>query len=59
MPIYEYQFEDGTIVDIQQSIYEDALDTALHPGGEYLPVKRVYSAPGIVLKGRGFYRTGG
>lgn len=24
-----------------------------------VPVVKVYSAPGIVLKGRGFYRTGG
>lgn len=59
MPTYEYEFEDGTRVAITQSIYEEALSTAQHPEGGWLPVKRVYSAPGIVLKGRGFYRTGG
>lgn len=59
MPTYEYEFEDGTRMEINQSIFEEALDTALHPSGEFLPVKRVYSAPGVVLKGRGFYRTGG
>jgi len=59
MPTYEYEFEDGTRTEISQSIFEDALDTALHPSGEFRPVKRVYSAPGVVLKGRGFYRTGG
>lgn len=60
MPTYEYEFTDGTVVELTQSIYEDALLTAKHPvTGEWRPVKRVYSAPGVVLKGRGFYRTGG
>jgi predicted nucleic acid-binding Zn ribbon protein len=60
MPIYEYQFEDGITVEVQQDIYADTLTERTHPlSGRRLPVKKVFHAPGIVLKGKGFFKTGG
>lgn len=53
VPYYTYRFEDGRTQEVFQSITEDAIEEI---DGE--PVKRVYSAPGIVLKGSGFYRNG-
>jgi predicted nucleic acid-binding Zn ribbon protein len=60
MPTYEYAFDDGIVVEVTQNITDDPITERTHPlSGQRLPVKKVYSAPGIVLKGRGFYRTGG
>ena len=60
MPIYEYQFDDGITVEVVQDIHADTLTERTHPlSGQKMPVKKVYHAPGVVLKGGGFYRTGG
>ena len=53
MPYYTYRFEDGETTDVFQPISDEPLEQI-----DNKPVKRVFSAPGIVLKGRGFYRNG-
>ena len=46
MPMYTYQFEDGTTIEKVQSMADSALKRIKHPEtGEWGKVKRVYSAP--------------
>lgn len=58
MPTYTYKSEDGKTWEVTQRITDDPFDY-VEIDGVRVPVRRVYSAPGIVLKGKGFYRTGG
>lgn len=58
MPIYTYRFEDGTEVDVAQSIHEDALEVLKHPVTKQDgAVHRVYGSVGIAFRGNGFYKT--
>ena len=60
MPTYLYRFDDGTEIVADQSIHDDAWTEAIHPVWcRIMPVRRIPQAPGIALKGKGFYRTGG
>jgi predicted nucleic acid-binding Zn ribbon protein len=60
MPVYVYRFEDGTEVEVAQGIREDAYEVLPHPVTRAVgPVRRVYGAVGMVLKGSGFYKTSG
>jgi putative FmdB family regulatory protein len=54
MPIYEYEREDGTTFEVMQSFADDPL-TADPDGGA--PVRRVFHAPAVHFKGKGFYNT--
>lgn len=42
---------------IERSIHEEAKDPGCFDC--HVPMARVYDAPGITFKGRGFYSTGG
>ena len=58
MPTYVYRFEDGTEVEMAQSIHEDAHEVLPHPVTRAVgPVKRVYGRVGVAFKGDGFYKT--
>lgn len=60
MPTYTYRFEDGAEIEIQQAIVDEPLTLAYHPTRNVpMAVRRIYHAPLISLKGKGFYRTGG
>ena len=54
MPIYEYRRPDGTTFEIQQSFSDDALTVDPETG---VPVTRVFHAPAVHFKGKGFYNT--
>lgn len=58
MPVYIYKFDDGTTVEVQQAITEDAFTDLDHPE-THLPqaVKRVPMIAGVAFKGSGFYKT--
>ncbi len=47
----------GHKLTIERSIHEDAKEPGCFDC--HLPMARVYDAPGIQFKGRGFYSTGG
>jgi putative FmdB family regulatory protein len=60
MPIYEYKCADcgeTREVNIKHSEYEKY--EVMCSNGHYLPMIRVYTAPGIKFNGPGFYSTGG
>jgi putative FmdB family regulatory protein len=55
MPTYEYACTScGHHLDAVQSFTDDPLTTCPDCGG---PLRKVYGAVGIVLKGSGFYKT--
>jgi len=54
MPIYEYRRPDGTTFDVLQS-FADA--TLTHDPESGVPVKKVFHAPAIHFKGKGFHNT--
>ncbi len=55
MPKYEYACKScGDRTEIKQSFQDDPLTECSTCGGA---LRRVFSSPGIVLKGPGFYRT--
>jgi putative FmdB family regulatory protein len=54
MPIYEYRRPDGTTFEIQQSFSDDSLKVDPDTG---VPVERVFHAPAVHFKGKGFYNT--
>jgi putative FmdB family regulatory protein len=54
MPTYEYRRPDGTTFEIVQSMSEPALQTDPDTG---VPVERVFHAPAVHFKGKGFYNT--
>jgi len=54
MPIYEYRRPDGTTFDVMQSFADDALTSDPDTG---VPVQRVFHAPAIHFKGKGFHNT--
>lgn len=54
MPIYEYKRPDGTTFEIQQSFSDDPLNVDPESG---VPVTRVFHAPAVHFKGKGFYNT--
>jgi putative FmdB family regulatory protein len=54
MPIYEYRRPDGTTFELQQSFSEDSLKVDPETG---VPVERVFHAPAVHFKGKGFYNT--
>ena len=59
MPTYVYQFiEDGTKVELFQSIHEDAYSVLEHPvTKKESPVRRLYVGVGTILRGSGYYRN--
>jgi putative FmdB family regulatory protein len=54
MPIYEYRRPDGTTFDVMQS-FSDA--TLTHDPETGVPVTKVFHAPAIHFKGKGFHNT--
>jgi putative FmdB family regulatory protein len=55
MPKYEYACKScGERLEVKQSFTDDALTDCPVCGG---PLRKVFSSPGIVLRGPGFYRT--
>jgi putative FmdB family regulatory protein len=54
MPIYEYRRPDGTTFEVMQSFSDDALTVDPETG---VPVERVFHAPAVHFKGKGFYNT--
>lgn len=54
MPIYEYRRPDGTTFEIVQSFSDDALTKDPETG---VKVERVFHAPAIHFKGKGFHNT--
>ena len=54
MPIYEYRRPDGTTFDVMQS-FSDA--TLTHDPESGVPVTKVFHAPAIHFKGKGFHNT--
>lgn len=55
MPTYEYQREDGTTFEVQQSIKDEPLERCPETGQK---VKRIITGGGgVVYKGNGFYIT--
>jgi putative FmdB family regulatory protein len=54
MPIYEYRRPDGTTFDVLQS-FADA--TLTHDPETGVPVEKVFHAPAIHFKGKGFHNT--
>lgn len=54
MPTYEYEREDGTRFELQQSISENALEKCPTTGQK---VKRLISSTSFQLKGSGWYKT--
>jgi len=56
--IYYYRCgQCGEGLSVERSIHEQAKDPGCFDC--HLPMARVYDAPGIQFKGRGFYSTGG
>lgn len=54
MPIYEYRRPDGSTFEILQSFSDDPLTKDPETG---VPVERVFHAPAIHFKGKGFHNT--
>lgn len=54
MPIYEYRRQDGTTFEVVQRMTDDALTVDPETGK---PVERVFHAPAIHFKGKGFHNT--
>ena len=54
MPTYEYRRPDGTTFDVVQSFSEPTLTQDPETG---VPVERVFHAPAIHFKGKGFHNT--
>jgi putative FmdB family regulatory protein len=55
MPAYDYRCTGcGEQLEVQRSISDPVPTTCSHCGS---PLKRIFSAIGVVLKGTGFYRT--
>ncbi|MEA2826707.1 MAG: hypothetical protein QOG43_1146 [Actinomycetota bacterium] len=55
MPKYEYACKScGERIEVKQSFTDDALTECPSCRG---PLRKVFSSPGIVLRGPGFYRT--
>ncbi len=54
MPIYEYRRPDGTTFDVMQSFSDDTLT---HDPDTGVPVTKVFHAPAIHFKGKGFHNT--
>src|SRR5215210_5551914 len=54
MPIYEYRREDGSTFEVMQKFSDDPLSTDPETGQ---PVQRVFHAPAIHFKGKGFHNT--
>lgn len=54
MPIYEYQREDGSIIEVSQSINEKPLEVCPETGQK---VKKIISKNAFHLKGGGWYKT--
>ncbi len=54
MPVYEYRRPDGTTFEILQKFSDDALT---HDPETGVPVFKVFSAPAIHFKGKGFHNT--
>jgi putative FmdB family regulatory protein len=54
MPIYEYRRPDGSKFEVLQSFSEPPLT---HDPDTGVPVERVFHAPALHFKGKGFYNT--
>jgi putative FmdB family regulatory protein len=54
MPIYEYRRPDGTTFEVQQSFSDKPLT---HDPETGVAVVRVFHAPAVHFKGKGFYNT--
>jgi putative FmdB family regulatory protein len=54
MPIYEYRRADGTTFELLQKFTDEALTVDPQTGE---PVQRVFHAPAIHFKGKGFHNT--
>ena len=54
MPIYEYRRPDGTTFDVMQSFSDPTLT---HDPETGVPVQKVFHAPAIHFKGKGFHNT--
>jgi putative FmdB family regulatory protein len=54
MPIYEYRRPDGSTFEVMQSFSEDPLKKDPETG---VKVQRVFHAPAVHFKGKGFYNT--
>ncbi len=54
MPIYEYRRADGTTFELLQKFTDEALTVDPETGE---PVQRVFHAPAIHFKGKGFHNT--
>lgn len=58
MPTYRYKFSDDTIVEVFQTIREEAYDTLFNPNSDKVEkVKRIPYLPSVVLKGSGFAKN--
>lgn len=57
MPTYLYRFEDGTEVEREHSIFDEAYTELHHPESkELLPVKRIPQLAGAKFEGEGWAR---
>jgi putative FmdB family regulatory protein len=54
MPIYEYQRSDGSTFEVMQTFDDEPLTQDPDTG---LAVRRVFHAPALHFKGKGFYNT--
>ncbi len=54
MPIYEYRRPDGSTFELLQKFTDEALTVDPETGE---PVQRVFHAPAIHFKGKGFHNT--
>jgi putative FmdB family regulatory protein len=54
MPIYEYERPDGSTFEVMQGFDEEPLKEDPESGD---PVRRVFHAPAVHFKGKGFYNT--
>jgi len=54
MPIYEYKRPDGSTFEVMQSFSDDPLKKDPETG---VKVERVFHAPAVHFKGKGFYNT--
>jgi putative FmdB family regulatory protein len=54
VPIYEYRRPDGSTFEVMQSFSDDPLKVDPESG---VPVERVFHAPAVHFKGKGFYNT--
>jgi len=54
MPIYEYRRADGSTFELLQKFTDEALTVDPETGQ---PVQRVFHAPAIHFKGKGFHNT--